>query len=200
MNTSPHLEVIVGTMFSGKSTELIRRIKRYGVTGLDFQVFKPSIDIRYSLEQVTSHDGLRLDAYHVGSVREIRNKTDENAKVIGVEEVQFFDSSIIDLCRDYVDEGRIVVVNGLNKDFRDEYFPFNDGKADMSSLLLLADNITTLYSLCTEKIAGKLCGEEASRTQKFIDGQVAPVDSNIVQVGGKESYSPRCRQHFHFYK
>lgn len=203
MDLNPHLELIIGPMFSGKSTELIGIVNRYEkVHRRKVQIFKPIIDNRYGLNRVQSHDGLERDAIYIKTVSEMRDRTEEGTTVIGIEEAQFFESEIVDACRNYVDNNYIVIVSGLDKDFRDEFFPFSDGRLNMSELIRTADYKTYLHAFCTEIIDGKqkVCGGRATRTQKFIDGKVAPYDSQTVQVGGKESYAPRCRQHFQFYK
>ncbi|MDO8510551.1 MAG: thymidine kinase [Nanoarchaeota archaeon] len=195
------LELIVGTMFGGKSTELIRRVKRYEIVGRSVQVFGPSIDTRYGKDSITSHDKLQRQANYVGSVPELEEKVSPDTKVIGIDEVQFFDSAIIDACENYANQGKIVIVAGLLKDFKDGYFPFKDGKKTMSDLLRAADNTTILTAICDAKNGnGEICGSDATRVQRFIDGHVAPQDSPVVQVGGKEDYAPRCRRHYQFYK
>ena len=195
------LELIVGTMFGGKSTELIRRITRYEIVGMTVQVFGPSIDTRYSKDRITSHDKLQREANYVRSVQELEDKLSLGTQVIGIDEVQFFESSIIETCERYANQGKIVIAAGLLKDFRDEYFPFSDGKKTMSDMLKAADTSTILTAICNAKNGnGEICGSDATRVQRFIDGQVVPYDSPVVQVGGKESYAPRCRQHYQFYK
>ncbi len=195
------LELIVGTMFGGKSTELIQRTKRYRIAGVDVQIFKPSIDTRYSQEHVTSHDKLQMEAVYVHSVQEMTQKTLPSTKVIGIDEVQFFESSVIDACIGYVNQGKIVIAAGLHKDFRDEYFTFKDNIKNMSELIRLADEHVFLKAICTAKnCGGDICAQEATRVQRYIDNDVAPYDSPTVLVGGKESYAPRCRQHYQFYE
>ena len=113
------LELIVGTMFGGKSTELIRRITRYEIVGRSVQVFGPSIDTRYSKDRITSHDKLQREANYVSSAQELEEKLSPTTQVIGIDEVQFFDSSIIEMCEKYAHQGKIIIVAGLLKDFRD---------------------------------------------------------------------------------
>ncbi len=187
-------------MFSGKSTELNRRMGRYRVSQR-FQLFNHSIDQRYGEEHVSSHDGFKIPATYVSSAAQLRQKTDPNATVIGIDEIQFFDSDIIEVCEDYVRLGKTVVATGLLKDFRDEYFPFRDNEKNMSHLLVAADSITIYTAICNfEEKEDERCGRKASRVQRFIDVEIAPYDSPTVLVGGKESYAPRCRQHYQFYK
>ncbi len=200
MNTRPHLELIIGTMFSGKSTELIRRINRYEIAGKTVQLFKPAIDDRYSLEHVTSHDGLKRDVTYIKDMNDLYGNFDPKKDVLGIDEIQFLESDVVELCNSYADDGGIVVVSGLLKDFRDEYFPFKDGKKNMGDLLKDADHVTYLKAICTHKNNGGICGNEATRVQRFIDNEVADYNSPIVQVGGTETYAPRCRKHFKFYE
>ncbi len=199
MNSIPHLELIIGTMYSGKSTELIRRVKRYQIAGLKCQLFKPAIDNRYDLEHVTSHDELRQEAKYVENVEEIEKEILAETRVIGIDEVQFMESKVVDFCNYQANKGRIVVAAGLLKDFLDNPFRFKDKTKTMADLVPLADHITYLKSICTYKDNGSICGHEATRVQRYVDNQVAPKNSPLVQVGGKESYSPRCREHFVFY-
>jgi len=195
------LELIVGTMFGGKSTELIRRVKRYEIVGRKVQVFGPSIDTRYGKDSITSHDKLQREANYISSAQELEQHLSSDTQVIGIDEVQFFDSAIIDTCERYANQGKVVIAAGLLKDFRDEYFPFKDGQKNMSDLVKSADIITTLTAICDAKNGnGEICGSEATRVQRYIDGKVAPYDSPVVLVGGKQDYAPRCRQHYQFYK
>jgi thymidine kinase len=193
------LELIIGTMFSGKSTELIRRVNRYEIAGRKVQLFKPALDDRYTRDSISSHDGLTRRVEYVKSAREILERLDDATRVVGIDEVQFFESGIIDVCNGLADTGRTVVASGLLKDFRDEYFPFRDGGRDMSDLVLAADYMIYLKAICTFEENGEICGREATRVQRFIDGKVAPYDSPIIVVGGKEAYAPRCRDHFQAY-
>ena len=199
MNTSPHLEVIVGTMFSGKSTELIRRINRYEVIGKPAQIFKPAIDDRYSQNHVTSHDGLKKEVMYVAGLKELRAKYNPSIEVMAVDEAQFLESGIVDFMESHVQNGGIGVVSILLKDFRDQYFKFRDGKHDASEFIRVADHVMYLKALCKYTEKGIPCGNETTRVQRLVNGIVAPADSDLVVVGGTESYEPRCRQHFQFY-
>ncbi len=199
MNTDPHLEVIVGTMFSGKSTELIRRINRYEVIGKGVQMFKPATDDRYSKDHVTSHDGLRREVPTISGLQELRQKYKPEVEVMAVDEAQFLESGIVGFMEEHVNRGGIGVVSILLKDFRDQYFRFRDGHKDASEFIRVADHVMYLKALCKYEQNQRTCGNEATRVQRFIDGEVAPLDSPLVMVGGKESYEPRCRQHFRFY-
>lgn len=200
MKKEARLEVIAGTMFGGKSSELIRRIRRHEIVGMKVQVFGPSIDTRYGKNSITSHDKLQREASYVNSVQELEEQVYPYTQVVGIDEVQFFDSQVIETCERYANQSKIVIAAGLLKDFRDHYFPFKDGSKDMSDLLKAADLTTILSAICNAKNGNdEICGNDATRVQRFINGEVAPYDSPVVQVGGKESYAPRCRQHYQFY-
>lgn len=208
MNSDPHLELIVGTMFSGKTTELIRRTNLYEVAGIKSQIFKPRIDDRYSFKEIKSHDQLGKEVVCVEDVAELKQRIEKNTDVIGIDEVQFFESSIVDFCDYLVNQGKIVTVAGLLKDFADNFFQFKDkcgGESifNMSELLRISDQVTHLKALCTYDINGaenRKCAREASRVQRFVDGKIAPLNSPIVEIGGTKAYAARCRQHFQFYK
>ncbi len=182
------LEVIVGPMFAGKTTELIRRVERDRYARKKVGVFKPSLDTRYSSTHVHTHNGLSYPAFIVPAsregVEEIRRRTlEEGFDTIGVDEAQFFPPILAAILNELADRGVRVIVAGLNLDFRGE--PFETVK----ELLPLADNITYLTAVCT------VCGAEATRTQRLIDGRPAPYDSPRILVGGKETYEARCRRH-----
>src|SRR3989344_2634154 len=182
------LEVIIGNMFGGKSTELIRRVNRHKITK-NYQLFKNNRDQRY--ENVASHDGMQLPATYVGSIAELEEKTNPRAEVIGIDEIQFFESSVIDLCRKYVGQGRIVIAAGLLKDFRNQYFTFQDKVKNMSELLLVADSIDFYTAICVyNNDKGEPCGREASRIQRISGG------SETVRVGGRGEYEPKCWEHY----
>lgn len=177
------LEVITGPMFAGKSEELIRRVRTLSYTKKRIVTFKPRIDNRYSADDISSHAGNRYHAIVVSSVDEMRQHLSPRPDVVAVDEVQFFDSSILDLVQELADKGTRVIVAGLDLDFRGEPFSF------MPSLLTKAEFVTKLSAACT------ICGGAATRTQKVIDGKPAPFDSPIIQIGASESYEARCRHH-----
>lgn len=182
------LEVIIGNMFGGKSTELIRRVNRHKITK-QYQLFKHNIDTRY--KNVASHDGMQLPATYVGSVAELEEKTNPQVEVVGIDEIQFFESSVIDLCREYVSQGKLVIAAGLLKNFRNQYFPFQDMVKNMSGLLLVADSIDFYTAICVYKNGkGEPCEREASRIQRLTDA------SEVVKVGGANDYAPKCWEHY----
>ncbi len=195
MLTEHGLTLITGTMFSGKSTELIRRIKRLEAADYPAQLFKPRIDDRYDLEHVTSHDGFKKRAVYVNSVDEIIANLKEETRVIGIDEIQFLESQVVQFC-DQQAQNKIILVAALLKNFQDNYFPFRDGKLDTSDLLRIADHVVYLNAICTYQERGQRCRKSATRVQRFVGGKIAPFDDPLVKVGGKEAYEPRCREHF----
>src|SRR3989338_1968613 len=201
MDLQPRLEVIVGTMFSGKSSLLVHRFRRYKVPGYETVLFKPVMDQRYSETHVATHDGVQEPSIAVQNAKELAPFVTPTTKVIGIDEVQFFDGAIISLCNYYANEGKIVLAAGLLKDFRDQYFPFSDGQKNMGDLLAVADEVVYLSALCTQPLSDiEKCGQLATRVQRLVDGEVAPFDAPVVQVGGKEAYAPRCRKHYVAYQ
>lgn len=174
------LEVIVGSMFSGKSEELIRRVKRAVIARRAVQVFKPAIDDRYSAEHVRSHDGDSFVAHPVRSSAEIMARLDPEVTVIAIDEVQFFDAGIVDVCRELARRGRRVICAGLDLDFRGEPF------GPVPTLLALAEKVDKLQAICV------VCGEPGTRTQRVVNGVPADYDDPIVLIGAQESYESRC--------
>ncbi|WP_456423597.1 thymidine kinase [Thermococcus sp.] len=188
MNPEGFLEVITGPMFAGKTSELIKRIERQAYAKRRVALFKPSIDDRYSREEVVAHNGLRYKAYVVPTSTEgvsgiVKLTEREKLEVIGIDEVQFFPMEIVQALNELADRGVYVIASGLNLDFRGEPFPV------MKELLVRADSVVYLTAVCT------VCGRPATRSQRLIDGKPAPRDSPVIMVGGKESYEARCRLH-----
>lgn len=169
------IEVVCGSMFSGKTEELVRRIKRAQIGRLKVQVFKPSLDTRYSVDHVQSHDSNRIQSTPVQTAKEILEKTHDNTRVVGIDEVQFFDSDIVEVCNKLAYRGIRVIVAGLDMDFRG--LPFGP----MPALLACAEKVTKLQAVCT------VCGDAASRSHRLIS------DSKLVALGAQESYEARCR-------
>ncbi|MBI4441695.1 thymidine kinase [Candidatus Woesearchaeota archaeon] len=198
MKKEGRLEVITGTMFSGKSTELIRRLNRYEISGLRTILYKPAIDTRYAETAVASHDKLMRQAIPVSTMEEIRMHLSDKTEVLGFDEAQFLPSDIVPFCHEQAQYGRIVIASFLLKNFRDEAFPFMDGKRTVLDLMTIADSITSMTAICTYRET-ETCGRDASRVQRLQDGKPVPYDSPVVLVGGKESYEPRCRLHFVHY-
>jgi thymidine kinase len=181
MNKPGWIEVICGSMFSGKSEELIRRVKRAKIARQSVQVFKPRIDDRYHQTAVVSHSGEKEDAYAVGSVAEIVDMIEPGIDVIAVDEVQFFDREIISRCQEWADRGIRVIVAGLDQDFRGEPF------GPTPDFLAIAEYVTKLQAICT------VCGNPANRNQRLINGEPVGIDDPIIQVGAAEAYEARCR-------
>lgn len=179
------LEVIIGPMFSGKTSELIRLVEREVYAKKKGAIFKMSFDKRYSEKQVVTHNGLKYDAYSVTSSLEGLQRIEEivnsnGLEAIGVDEVNFFPVEIVDVL-DKLAYSKRVIACGLNLNFRAE--PFEP----TMRLAARADSVRYLSAVCV------VCGREATRTQRLIDGKPAPRDSPTIAVGGKEMYEPRCR-------
>ena len=176
------IELICGSMFSGKTEELLRRIRRAEIARKRVQIFKPRIDHRYGIERVTSHNGVaRDDVLVVDSAADIAVQLANATEVIAIDEVQFFDWAIADICTNLADRGHRVIAAGLDQDFRGEPF------GPMPLLMALAEQVYKLNAICV------CCGAAASRTQRLIDGRPARYDDPIILVGGSESYEARCR-------
>lgn len=181
-HTHGRLEVICGSMFSGKTEELIRRLRRAQIARQPVQVFKPAIDDRYHAERVMSHNGADFEARPVSAAQEILTLIEPDTTVVAVDEVQFFEPAIVDVCETLVHEGKRVICAGLDMDFRG--VPFGP----MPDILARAELVDKLHAICV------ICGEEASRTQRLIDGRPAAYDDPVVLVGANEVYEARCRQ------
>ena len=181
--TGGWIEVIAGVMFSGKSEELIRRVRRSMIAKKRVQVFKSHLDNRYSggVHAVGSHDGRTIEAIPVDPAQQIMLRLDPLAQVIAIDEVQFLDAGIVKLSCDLALRGRRVILVGTDTDFRGEPF------GPMAALMCVAEVVDKLHAICV------LCGAPASRNQRLIGGKPAPYDSPVVMVGAAESYEARCR-------
>ncbi len=177
------IEVVCGSMFSGKTEELIRRIKRAVIAKQVVQVFKPSMDDRYDAVQVASHSGAQYQAVAVVSVAQMRQQLNPEAEVVAIDEIQFFEPAVLDFCRDMAQEGRRVIVAGLDLDFRGEPF------GPMPLLMAEAEQVDKLQAICL------VCGAPASRTQRLINNEPANYNDPIILVGASENYEARCRRH-----
>ena len=194
------LEVITGPMFSGKTEELLRRLRLAKIAGQKVQAFKPSIDTRYDTNCITSHNNARIVAIPVASTAELLEKLDPKTEVIGIDEVQFFDDEIIEALLELSQKGKHIIVSCLNLDFRGEPFRFKNSKRTVAELICRAHKVTKLHAICTYKLKDengkeKICGREAYFTQRLINGKPAPYNSPVVLVGGKELYEARCELH-----
>jgi thymidine kinase len=177
------IEVICGSMFSGKTDELIRRLVRATIARQKVQVFKPAIDVRYAAEKVTSHAGANYDAIPVERAADIRTKLEMYTTVVGIDEAQFMDAEVVEVARELAARGVRVLVAGLDTDFRGEPFGY------MPALMSEAEKVDKLHAICM------VCGDDASRTQRLVNGKPARYDDPIVIVGASELYEARCRLH-----
>ena len=177
------LEVITGPMFCGKTDEMLRRLRRAIIAKQKIQVFKPGFDVRYSSEKVTSHAGNEYDAFPVENISEIPTLLLDDVTLVAIDEAQFFGEEIIPVVQDLVEKGIRVIVGGLDMDFRG--LPFGQ----MPMLLAQAEVVDKLQAICM------VCGEEATRTQRLVDGEPAYFDDPIIIVGASEMYEARCRIH-----
>lgn len=182
-HTYGSIEVVCGSMFSGKTDELIRRLVRATIAKQKVQVFKPAIDIRYAVEKVTSHAGSNYDATPVQNAAEIRSKLDADTTVVGIDEAQFMDAEVALVADELAERGIRVIVAGLDTDFRGETF------GSMPVLMSKAEHVSKLHAICM------VCGDDASRTQRLVNGKPARYDDPVVIVGASELYEARCRQH-----
>lgn len=182
MHTHGKLEVICGPMFSGKSEELIRRLRRAMIAKQPVIAFKHALDNQRTIERLASHSGFSLDAHATDSPATILAAgMAPDVAVIGIDEVQFFMHEIIPVICTLIDAGKRVIVSGLDLDFRG--IPFGP----IPTLLAIADTITKLQAICTE------CGDDAHFTQRLVNNKPARFDDPIIKVGAQEAYQARCR-------
>jgi thymidine kinase len=180
------IEVICGVMFSGKSEELIRRVRRAVIARRSVQVFKSHLDERYAgIYHISSHDGRTVEAIPVDSAAQIAARLTPAAQVVAVDEAQFLDDGIVPLATALAERGTRVIVAGTDTDFRGEPF------GPMPQLLAVAEVVDKLHAICV------VCGNPASRNQRLIEGRPARYDSPVIMVGGEESYEARCRSCHH---
>lgn len=183
MKQSGWMELICGSMFSGKSEELIRRVNRAQFAKQKAVVFKPALDNRYAEEAVVSHNGTSVIAKPISHSTEIFKNLDDNLDIIAIDEVQFFDEEIVEVAQHLADSGYRVILAGLDQDFRGEPF------GPVPFLMSLAESVTKLQAVCA------VCGSAASRTQRLINGAPASFHDPVILVGASESYEARCRHH-----
>ena len=174
-NKTGWIEVICGSMFSGKTEELIRRIRRAEYAKQKVLVFKASIDNRYDVTDIVSHSQMRAPSIPIAKPKEIYQYLTDDIKIVAIDEAQFFDETIVDVCNDLADKGYRVIVAGLDQDYRGK--PFNS----MPQLMAIAEYVTKVLAICVK------CGNPANRTQRTV-----PKDDQIL-VGSSEAYEPRCR-------
>jgi len=177
------LEVITGPMFCGKTDELLRRLRRAVIARQKIQVFKPGFDARYGTGKVTSHAGNEYDALAIDSASQIPALLDDGVTVVAIDEAQFFDEDIVPVIQDLVEKNIRVIVAGLDMNFRGEPF------GQMPILLAQAEVVDKLHAICMT------CGEQATRTQRLVDGRPANYNDPVIIVGASELYEARCRKH-----
>jgi thymidine kinase len=176
------IEVICGVMFSGKSEELIRRVRRALIARKRVQVFKSHLDERYAgLYHVSSHDGRSVEAVPIDGPEQISRQLLADTQVVAIDEAQFLPIEIVELATALASSGRRVIIAGTDTDFRGEPF------GAMPQLLAVAEQVDKLHAICV------VCGNPASRNQRLIEGKPARYDSPTIMVGSNESYEARCR-------
>lgn len=178
------LEVISGSMFSGKSEELIRRIRRAELAHIKMAVFKHRVDNRMSIDFIHTHSGDKLKAIALDKPDDIKLFVTEETQIVAIDEAQFFSPNIIRVALELVEEGKKVVIAGLDLDFRG--VPFGP----IPPLMAIADHVTKLYAVCMT------CGNDAHYSQRLIDGRAAKFDDPIVLIGAQDVYQARCRDCF----
>jgi len=176
------IEVICGSMFSGKSEELIRRVRRVQIANKKVQVFKPTIDNRYAVQYIYSHNGTKVEAINITRPKDILESIEPDTEVIAIDEAQFYDDDIVSICQELADQGKRVIIAGLDQDFRGEPF------GPIPKLLAIAEYVNKLQAICI------VCGNTASRTQRLVNGQPAKYSDPTILIGAKESYEARCRK------
>jgi len=176
------LEVITGCMFSGKTEELVRRLRRAVIAKKETIAIKPALDTRYDLVAVVSHSGFSFNAIPVEDPKSILGMA-KDAEVVGIDEAQFFTGELVPVIRELLQNKKRVIVAGLDLDFRGEPFGI------MPTLLALADEVTKLHAICS------VCGNIATKTQRLINGRPARYDDPTILVGGLETYEARCNLH-----
>jgi len=182
-STGGRIEVICGGMYSGKTEELIRRMRQVMIARQPCRIFTPRLDTRYSAQHVASHAGAKLEAVPVSSMREVLANAD-NVQVVALDELHFMEdgaATILAGCQGLADRGLRVIVAGLDQNYRAEPF---DG---MMQLMAVAEQVDKLYAICVR------CGAYATRSQRLIDGRAAPADAPTIVVGGLDLYEARCR-------
>jgi thymidine kinase len=172
------IEIVVGSMFSGKTQELIRRLRLAQIARQKVQVFNSALDIRYAKDHIVSHDLVKTPSIAVAKAKDIHDRLDPDTQVVGIDEVQFFDEGIVEVCEKLADEGRRVIVAGLDQDFRAKPFEVT------ARLMALSEFVTKNLAICM------LCGNPANRSQRLSGGK------KVVEVGAADKYEARCRRCF----
>lgn len=176
------IEIITGVMFSGKTDELMRRVRRAVIARRTVQLFKSHLDERYGgIEVVSSHDGQALKGVPVTGARQLAERLRSGTRVVAVDEVQFLDDGIVPLASALADRGVRVILAGTDTDFRGRPF------GPLPALMAVAERVDKLTAVCV------VCGEAATRNQRLVDGRPAPAESPVLMIGGTEAYEARCR-------
>lgn len=175
------IEVICGSMFCGKTEELLRRVRRAAIARQHIQVFKPAIDHRYGLGRVASHNGAAWESETIETSAQILERLRADTTVVAIDEVQFFDMGVIEVCSELAQRGLRVICAGLDMDFRGEPF------GPLPRLMAQAELVDKLHAICV------VCGAPASRSQRLIDGSPARFDDPVIIIGASEKYEARCR-------
>lgn len=175
------IEIICGSMFAGKSEELIRRVKRLEYAKKNILVFKPSIDNRYSETEIVSHSLYKTKAININCSQDILKYITDDVEAIIIDEVQFLDENLIEIVENLANQGKRIILAGLDKDFKGDPFGI------MPLLLARAEIVTKLTAICS------VCGKPATRTQRIVNGTPAKYNDPLILVGATESYEPRCR-------
>lgn len=170
------IEVICGSMFSGKSEELIRRLRRTIIAKQRVQIFKPVIDSRFSEAEIVSHSEMRMPSISVSSSAELLARVDHRTEVVGVDEAQFFDEGVVEVAQRLADQGKRVIIAGLDKDFRGQPF------GPIPALMAVAEDVTKTLAICMR------CGSPANNTQRLVESD------ELVVVGAQGVYEARCRR------
>lgn len=183
ITNSGWIEVITGSMFSGKTEELLRRLRRAEIAGQEVAVFTPAIDGRYGDEAIGSHDGRSWDAIAIDPETDLERVFGacNGEQVVAFDEANFFSDSLVDVCEQLAADGRRVIVSGTDQTYRGE--PFHP----LPELISVAEYVEKFRAICA------VCGEPATRNQRFVDGEPAHVDDPTILVGSEESYEARCR-------
>lgn len=171
------IEVICGSMFSGKTEELIRRLKRAEIAQMKVSIFRPALDNRYDADHIVSHNQMKMKSFQIEDPRKILKQAGD-AQVVGIDEAQFFNGSILDVCKQLAGQDRRVVIAGLDKDFRGKSF------GPMPDLMCEADYVSKLRAICV------ICGDPANFTQRLSE------EKDQVLIGEKDHYEARCRNCF----
>ena len=178
------LELIVGPMFAGKTEELIRKARRATYAKKKVSLFKPTIDDRYAVDYIVSHNKNKISALNAKNISEIETYVQNNdVDVIAIDEIQFFEGDVVNTLQKLANDGYHIICSGLNTDFRDEPFSF------IPQLMSVADEVNVISAICV------ICGEDATKSQRLINGNPAKYNDDVFMLGEKESYEARCRKH-----